>query len=83
MGKLIDSYHEIRQGTAQCTAEANTSMSIDETVVNGAQAFYKHQFGIGGDSARDTWLLGLVNGAPYLCCAVFGCCKFSNPGLSL
>ncbi|CAI4217307.1 unnamed protein product [Parascedosporium putredinis] len=50
-----------------------TVQGMDETVVNGAQAFYKHQFGIGGDSARDTWLLGLVNGAPYLCCAVFGC----------
>ena len=48
----------------------------DETVVNGAQSIYKDQFGIGGDSYRDTWLLGLTNAAPYLCCAVLGCCAF-------
>ncbi|KAK4242093.1 hypothetical protein C8A03DRAFT_40516 [Achaetomium macrosporum] len=46
---------------------------MDETVVNGAQIFYKDVFGIGTDSQRDTWLLGLLNGAPYLCCAVIGC----------
>lgn len=46
---------------------------MDETVVNGAQIFYKVQFGIGSTSQRDTWLVGLVNGAPYLCCAVVGC----------
>ena len=47
---------------------------MDETVVNGAQTFYKVQFGIGDpNSNRDTWLLGLVNSAPYLCCAFIGC----------
>ncbi|KAK3304591.1 uncharacterized protein B0T15DRAFT_247821 [Chaetomium strumarium] len=46
---------------------------MDETVVNGAQIFYKDVFGIGTESQRDTWLLGLLNGAPYLCCAVVGC----------
>ncbi|KAK1754591.1 hypothetical protein QBC47DRAFT_384385 [Echria macrotheca] len=46
---------------------------MDETVVNGAQSFYKKAFGIGGDTQRDTWLLGLTNSAPYLCCAVLGC----------
>lgn len=46
---------------------------MDETVVNGAQLFYKDKFGIGTDSQRDTWLLGLVNSAPYLCCAFIGC----------
>ncbi|KAH6848313.1 hypothetical protein B0I37DRAFT_161104 [Chaetomium sp. MPI-CAGE-AT-0009] len=46
---------------------------MDETVVNGAQIFYKDAFGIGSKSERDTWLVGLVNGAPYLCCAVMGC----------
>nr|CAB99236.1 related to myo-inositol transport protein ITR1 [Neurospora crassa] len=46
---------------------------MDETVVNGAQLFYKDKFGIGTDSQRDTWLLGLVNSAPYLCCALIGC----------
>ncbi|KAK5661487.1 hypothetical protein OQA88_11391 [Cercophora sp. LCS_1] len=46
---------------------------MDETVVNGAQSFCKTAFGIGGDSGRDTWLLGLTNSAPHLCCAVLGC----------
>ncbi|KAL2160873.1 hypothetical protein VTH06DRAFT_1070 [Thermothelomyces fergusii] len=46
---------------------------MDETVVNGAQIFYKQVFGIGTSRERDTWLVGLVNGAPYLCCAVIGC----------
>ncbi|KAJ5787011.1 hypothetical protein N7457_002001 [Penicillium paradoxum] len=47
--------------------------TTDETVVNGAQIFYKHQFGIGDASSRSTWLVGLVNSAPYLCCAFIGC----------
>ncbi len=46
---------------------------MDETVVNGAQLFYSKQFGIGGKAERDTWLLGLCNSAPYLCCALLGC----------
>ncbi|KAJ5137115.1 hypothetical protein N7448_005669 [Penicillium atrosanguineum] len=45
----------------------------DETVVNGAQIWYKHQFGIAGEDSRSTWLVGLVNAAPYLCCALVGC----------
>ncbi|KAK9452060.1 uncharacterized protein V1518DRAFT_49370 [Limtongia smithiae] len=46
---------------------------MDETVINGANLFFPSQFGIGSDSGRDTWLVGLVNSAPYLCCAVAGC----------
>lgn len=46
---------------------------MDETVVNGAQLFYGRQFGIGGNDSRSTWLIGLVNSAPYLCCAFIGC----------
>ncbi|GAM84628.1 hypothetical protein ANO11243_026250 [Dothideomycetidae sp. 11243] len=50
---------------------------MDETVVNGAQTFYYPQFGIddktGPKSGRDSWLQGLVNSAPYLCCAFIGC----------
>lgn len=43
-------------------------------MVNGAQSFYAVQFGIGDkNSQRDSWLLGLVNSAPYLCCAFIGC----------
>ncbi|KAI9690710.1 MAG: hypothetical protein M1820_009886 [Bogoriella megaspora] len=52
---------------------ANADMNQDETVVNGAQIFYGDQFGIGGTDPRSTWLLGLLNSAPYLCCAFIGC----------
>ncbi|KAL8807642.1 MAG: hypothetical protein Q9182_000626 [Xanthomendoza sp. 2 TL-2023] len=37
------------------------------------QLFYKYQYGIGGTDPRSTWLTGLLNSAPYLCCAFFGC----------
>ncbi|CAI7607930.1 unnamed protein product [Penicillium bialowiezense] len=57
---------------ALCSLSAAVQ-GMDETVVNGAQIFYKHQFGIGDDSARSILLVGLTNSAPYLCCAFFGC----------
>ncbi|KAI4096212.1 MAG: hypothetical protein LQ339_007017 [Xanthoria mediterranea] len=43
---------------------------MDQSAVNGAQAFYFPYFGIGDDQV---WLQGLINGAPYLCSAVIGC----------
>ncbi|KAH9935571.1 uncharacterized protein B0H18DRAFT_976314 [Fomitopsis serialis] len=49
---------------------------MDEAVINGANLFFADQFGIGqttGDTGRNQWLLGLVNSAPYLCCAFIGC----------
>lgn len=53
---------------------------MDESVISGAQLFYPRQFGIspdpdiaGASAGKNQWLEGLVNGAPYLCCAVFGC----------
>ncbi|CAK7198914.1 hypothetical protein SEUCBS139899_001582 [Sporothrix eucalyptigena] len=47
---------------------------MDETVVNGAQIFYKSAFKIDDpQSSRDSWLVGLCNSAPYLCCAFIGC----------
>jgi len=45
----------------------------DETAVNGAQVFYQHAFGIDGNGRHDPALRGLVNAAPYLCCAILGC----------
>jgi MFS family permease len=57
---------------ALCSACAAVQ-GMDETVVNGAQLFYADEFGIGGDDYRSTWLLGLVNSAPYICCAFVGC----------
>lgn len=41
-------------------------------MVNGAQILYKYQFGIDGKDSRSTWLVGVVNSAPYLCCALIG-----------
>jgi MFS family permease len=36
--------------------------------------FYQAQFGIlEHESNRNTWLVGLVNSAPYICCATIGC----------
>ncbi|KAG1777982.1 hypothetical protein EV702DRAFT_1099136 [Suillus placidus] len=47
---------------------------MDEAVINGAQIIYPKQFGIGDPtSKRDSWLVGLVNSAPYLCCATISC----------
>ncbi|KAG2065877.1 hypothetical protein BDR04DRAFT_1234315 [Suillus decipiens] len=47
---------------------------MDEAVINGAQIIYPKQFGIGDpNSKRDSWLVGLVNSAPYLCCATISC----------
>lgn len=42
---------------------------MDESVVNGAQLFYVKEMGI--DKMKNADLIeGLVNGAPYLCCAI-------------
>ncbi|AGO13602.1 AaceriAGL277Wp [[Ashbya] aceris (nom. inval.)] len=46
---------------------------MDETVINGANLFYPRALGLGGGTVREDWLIGLVNGAPYLCCAVAAC----------
>jgi hypothetical protein len=37
----------------------------DQTGVNGANVSFPQVFGIGSDSERDKWLVGLVNAAPY------------------
>ncbi|KAH8556074.1 hypothetical protein BGW37DRAFT_450874 [Umbelopsis sp. PMI_123] len=49
-------------------AMAACVQGMDETVVNGAQLFFIEQFGL----TDNTLLQGLVNGAPYLACAVGG-----------
>ncbi|KAK6530106.1 hypothetical protein TWF694_003478 [Orbilia ellipsospora] len=54
---------------AIANAMAAVVQGMDETVVNGAQLFYLKQFNISDNDL----LTGLVNGAPYLCCAVLGC----------
>ncbi|EOD44728.1 putative mfs sugar protein [Neofusicoccum parvum UCRNP2] len=56
-----------------CCSVCAAVQGMDETVVNGAQLFYTPQFGIDNDDSRSTWLTGLVNSGPYLCCAFIGC----------
>ncbi|KAI0633858.1 hypothetical protein C8Q77DRAFT_819219 [Trametes polyzona] len=49
---------------------------MDESVINGANLFFPQQLGIpqdGPNASNNQWLLGLVNGAPYLCCGIIGC----------
>ncbi|KAG7851165.1 hypothetical protein KL941_000834 [Ogataea angusta] len=53
---------------------------MDETVINGANLYYPEKLGIGSGSDHDTWLVGLVNCAPYLCCATMSvwCTDYLN-----
>ncbi|KAF2452550.1 putative MFS myo-inositol transporter [Lineolata rhizophorae] len=53
--------------TVLCAGSAIVQ-GMDQTTVNGAQVFYTEEFGI-----TDTWIRGLVNGAPYLCSVCIGC----------
>ncbi|KAH8995274.1 MFS sugar transporter [Lactarius hatsudake] len=49
---------------------------MDEAVINGANLFFAPHFHLNsasGNASQNEWLLGLVNSAPYLCCAVLGC----------
>ncbi|CEQ41259.1 SPOSA6832_02955, partial [Sporobolomyces salmonicolor] len=61
-----------------CCSMAAAVQGMDESVTNGANLFWPVQFGLDTavgtpDAEKHQWLLGLVNGAPYLCCAVLGC----------
>ncbi len=38
----------------------------DQTGANGATIFFPSYYGIGGDSAREQILVGLINAAPYI-----------------
>ncbi|GAA6059742.1 hypothetical protein JCM10212_001950 [Sporobolomyces blumeae] len=61
-----------------CCSAAACVQGMDESVTNGANLFWAPQFGLdtseaAADPGKNEWLLGLVAGAPYLCCAVLGC----------
>ncbi|KAK3314786.1 hypothetical protein B0H66DRAFT_535676 [Apodospora peruviana] len=45
----------------------------DQTGSNGANLSFPTAFGIGGSSDHDTYLVGLVNSAPYIGSAFIGC----------
>ncbi|KAI5123853.1 hypothetical protein M0805_005671 [Coniferiporia weirii] len=44
----------------------------DQTGSNGANLSFPDDFGIGGNSTRDTFLVGVVNSAPYIGASVIG-----------
>ncbi|EMD37517.1 hypothetical protein CERSUDRAFT_114155 [Gelatoporia subvermispora B] len=47
---------------------------MDESVINGANLFFAPQFGITPtSSSSNSWIFGLVNSAPYLCCGLLSC----------
>ncbi|TNY22032.1 hexose transport-related protein [Rhodotorula diobovata] len=57
-----------------CCSMAAAVQGMDESVTNGANLFWPQQFGI--DTAvrdNDQWILGFINGAPYLCCGLLSC----------
>ncbi|KAI0539177.1 sugar transporter-domain-containing protein [Xylaria digitata] len=45
----------------------------DQEGSNGANLSFPRQFGIGGTSDRDVFLVGLINSAPYIGSALIGC----------
>ncbi|GAA6032039.1 hypothetical protein JCM8097_003399 [Rhodosporidiobolus ruineniae] len=61
-----------------CCSMAAALQGMDESVTNGANLFWAPQFGLDTSKTapnhdKNEWLLGLVAGSPYLCCAVLGC----------
>ncbi|KAF8461334.1 MFS sugar transporter [Kalaharituber pfeilii] len=46
---------------------------MDETVINGANLFFRSHFGIAEHTERNEWILGVVNSAPYFSCALVAC----------
>lgn len=79
----IACYDEINKPWSSMTSKliqiiAASAMSaavqgMDETVINGALLGYPKAVGLDGGTERENWIQGLVNGAPYLCCAGFSC----------
>ncbi|BGP11564.1 hypothetical protein JCM10049v2_007473 [Rhodotorula toruloides] len=61
-----------------CCSMAAAVQGMDESVTNGANLFWPPALGLvttsdNPNASYDEWILGLINGAPYLCCAVLGC----------
>lgn len=59
-------------------------LGMDESVISGANLFYPEALGLGSGTDRDNWLIGLVNCAPFLCCATMSvwCTDFLNEKFS-
>lgn len=50
-----------------------TRVHTDQTVINGANLFFRPDFGIEENTERNEWILGAVNSAPYFSCALVAC----------
>lgn len=57
---------------AMCSMAAAVQ-GMDQTVINGALLYYPEGLGLGEDTMRNSWLIGLTNSAPYLCCSTIAC----------
>lgn len=74
-----EQYHPLRNMPPKliaiiCAAAMGAAVQgMDETVINGAQLFYPKVMSLGEETQRNDWLKGLINGAPYLCCAGVSC----------
>ncbi|KAH3902557.1 related to arabinose-proton symporter [Saccharomycodes ludwigii] len=55
------------------SAMSASVQGFDESIINGANLFYPKAVGLGSGSDHDNWIEGLINGAPYLCCAGISC----------
>ncbi|KAK4686393.1 hypothetical protein P7C73_g3738, partial [Tremellales sp. Uapishka_1] len=76
--EITHRYHQpwILYNLVVACSVAAAVQGMDESVISGAQLFFPQQFGINyavTGNKQDQWLLGLITGAPYLCCAVLGC----------
>ncbi|KAF4625909.1 hypothetical protein G7Y89_g12255 [Cudoniella acicularis] len=59
--------------TIICCSIGAAVQGWDQTGSNGANLSFPDYFGIGTNSTRDVFLVGLVNSAPYIGSAVLGC----------
>ncbi|KAH6629572.1 hypothetical protein C7974DRAFT_359430 [Boeremia exigua] len=59
-------------GLVACCSLGAAVQGWDQTAVNGAQIYFKKTLGMENNAN----LLGLVNGAPYLCCALACCLNY-------
>ncbi|KAF1927013.1 uncharacterized protein M421DRAFT_102106 [Didymella exigua CBS 183.55] len=71
--RFLDRFHQPRRlyALVVCCSLGAAVQGWDQTAVNGAQIYFREALGLHDDN-----LLGLVNGAPYLCCAVACCLNY-------
>ncbi|SPO39294.1 related to arabinose-proton symporter [Pseudozyma flocculosa] len=53
-----------------CCSLGAVVQGMDQSVINGANLFFPTTFGIQNESS---WLLGIINSAPYFSCALLAC----------